>query len=95
MTTVSPQNTATARPEEAAETADTYAINVPFGNDIENSLLDLDGIGALLLDVAASLDAGSLPSTRSLYFLGTSVRDRARVLADDLGMGMFQASEEG
>lgn len=65
-----------------------------LARDIENALLDLDGIGALLLDVAASLDTGSLPSTRSLYFLGTSICDRSRTLAGDLGMGLFQKGGE-
>lgn len=72
----------------------TNTPRVPRGNDIANCLLDLEGIGALLLDVAASIDAGSVPSTRSLYFLGASVRDCARTLADDLGMKMFQAGGE-
>lgn len=95
MTKVNPKNTATARPAEAATEAESITLQVPFGNDIENSLLDLDGIGSLLLDVAASLEAGSLPSTRSLYFLGASVRDRSRSLADDLGMQMLQRDGEG
>lgn len=89
MTKVSPNNTATALP------AESVTINIPVPADIENALYDLDGIGALLLDVAASIDVGSVPSARSMYFLGTTISDRAHTLADDLGMKVFRQDGEG
>lgn len=88
MTTVSTQNTASARQ------AETITFNAPLNNDIENSLLDLEGIGALLLDMAAALDSGMQTNPRTLYFLGISVTERAKTLAGDLGKGVFQKGRE-
>lgn len=85
-----------ATPEDTtADEAETITLNVPRGNDIENSLLDLDGIGSVLLDMAAAVDSGMVPNQRTLYFLGTSISDRAKILADDLGFSMFQKNGEG
>lgn len=77
-----------------ADEAETITLRVPRGNDIENCLLDLDGIGALLLDMAAAVSTGMTPNRHTLYFLGASIAGRAKTLADDLGYGLFQKGGE-
>lgn len=88
MTKASPDNTATAH------LAESFTVNIPVPADIENALLDLDGIGDLLLSIAAAQETGMLINPRSLYYLGMQISDRAYTLADDLGIKVFERGED-
>lgn len=68
-------------------------INIPTTGDIEDALLALDGIGSILLGMAAAIDGGHPLESRALLFLSTSILDRVRSLADDLGMKVFWPKE--
>ena len=96
MTKVNPQNTATARLAEASRNPVRAALaEGASAIDVENALLDLDGISDLLADMAVALKSGHDLSSRSLSFLSSAIRDRARTLADDLGMEVFHPGGEG